>query len=147
MTAPLRERLEALIEHHRQQRSLYESGTIGFILHRDADATLRAVLARLDAVGEPVACSSYFPDEVTDNCIRCGQSQAAHAAPPTREEVVREETDFRFSPRMEGSLDAIDAGLFSGDTFHSAEAVERLRYFMARWEKELASILKLLEPK
>lgn len=27
------------------------------------------------------ACSSYFPDEVTDRCTRCGQSQYAHANP------------------------------------------------------------------
>lgn len=33
-----------------------------------------------EAVAEIPACTSYFPDDVTDNCIRCGRSQDAHAA-------------------------------------------------------------------
>ena len=39
------------------------------------------------ATGTP--CSSYFPDEVTDNCIRCGQSQAAHASAVTSRPEAR----------------------------------------------------------
>lgn len=39
---------------------------------------------------------------------------------------------------IEKLCDHIDAAVFSGDQFFEKEARTRLRFFMARWEKELA---------
>lgn len=44
--------------------------------------------------------------------------------------VLREE--------LESHLDEVDAALFSGDSFEGAPAIARLRYYLARWERELA---------
>ena len=43
----------------------------------------------------------------------------------------------KFEPWAEEAFDQIDAGLFSGDAFHSPEAIQRFRAFMARWERRL----------
>jgi hypothetical protein len=38
---------------------------------------------------------------------------------------------------LEEHLDTIDAAVFSGDAFYEAPAIARLRYYLARWEREL----------
>ena len=40
---------------------------------------------------------------------------------------------------IEDYCDSLDAAVFSGDQFMEVEARTRLRWFMARWEKELQS--------
>ncbi len=52
--------------------------------------------------------------------------------------------DYRFEQWAEDAFDQIDAGVFSGDTFLSAEAIARFREFMARWERELKVFEKIL---
>lgn len=47
---------------------------------------------------------------------------------------------FKFEAWAEQAFDQIDAGVFSGDTFHSAEATARFREFIARWERGLKDI-------
>jgi type IV pilus biogenesis protein CpaD/CtpE len=42
-------------------------------------------------------------------------------------------------PHIEKLCDNIDAAVFSGDQFMEAAARARLRFFMARWEKQLES--------
>lgn len=44
----------------------------------------------------------------------------------------------------ERHFDAIDAGFFSGDTFHSHEAIARAEWYFARWQREIASIKEML---
>jgi len=46
-------------------------------------------------------------------------------------------------PRVEKQLDAIDAAVFSGDTLFTPKAIERLRWYMARWER--ACVDRLLD--
>jgi len=38
-------------------------------------------------------------------------------------------------PEVHPQVDAVDAAVFSGDTFYGAEAIARLRWYMARWER------------
>ena len=45
--------------------------------------------------------------------------------------------EFRFEAWAEKACDQIDAGIFSGDTFHSREAIARLREFLTRWGRGL----------
>jgi hypothetical protein len=40
---------------------------------------------------------------------------------------------------LETHLDAIDAAVFSGDTFLDANARLRLRWYLSRWEKEFVT--------
>jgi hypothetical protein len=40
---------------------------------------------------------------------------------------------------LEVNLDAIDAAVFSGDTFQEANARLRLRWYMSRWEREFVT--------
>lgn len=44
----------------------------------------------------------------------------------------------------EEACDQIDAGFFSGDTFHSEEAIARMEWYMGRWQREIANIRKML---
>lgn len=51
-------------------------------------------------------------------------------------------------PWAEVAIDQIDAGMFSGDTFHSRGAIKRMRYMIARWErglKEAERTVKFME--
>jgi hypothetical protein len=51
-------------------------------------------------------------------------------------------------PWAEVAIDQIDAGMFSGDTFHSRGAINRMRYMLKRWErglKEAESTVKYME--
>ena len=41
---------------------------------------------------------------------------------------------------IEDALDEVDAALFSGDKFHNKESVERLEYFINRWQRGLDEI-------
>ncbi len=43
-------------------------------------------------------------------------------------------------PSNERALDTIDAAVFSGDAFHSPEALSRLEYFLLRWHREAERI-------
>ena len=40
----------------------------------------------------------------------------------------------------EESLDAIDAGFFSGDTFQNAGALAAVEFYIGRWTREIARI-------
>ena len=46
-------------------------------------------------------------------------------------------------PHIEKLCDNIDAAVFSGDQFMQAPARARLRFFMARWEKELQAFERI----
>jgi hypothetical protein len=48
-------------------------------------------------------------------------------------------------PWAERSFDAIDAGFFSADTFHSDAAIARAEWYMARWQREIARIREMLK--
>lgn len=45
----------------------------------------------------------------------------------------------------EGAFDSIDAGVFSGDTFQSAEGLGRMRYYIGRWQRELFPAAKAVD--
>lgn len=45
----------------------------------------------------------------------------------------------KLRPHIEKLCDNIDAAVFTGDQFMEAPARARLRFFMARWEKELVA--------
>lgn len=49
-------------------------------------------------------------------------------------------------PSTERALDEIDAAVFSGDCFHSKAAVERLRFFLGRWDRAATAIEEDLKP-
>jgi hypothetical protein len=40
----------------------------------------------------------------------------------------------------ESACDKIDAGFFTGDTFQSREAVDRIEFYINRWQREIISI-------
>jgi hypothetical protein len=44
----------------------------------------------------------------------------------------------------EKHFDAIDAGFFSGDTFHNEDALKRFEWYVARWQREVVSIRELM---
>ena len=45
---------------------------------------------------------------------------------------------------MENACEEIDAGFFSGDAFHSREAVAEMERYMGRWGLEMESIKHML---
>lgn len=45
---------------------------------------------------------------------------------------------------VENACDEIDAGFFSGDAFHSEEAIARIEWYMGRWQRELVNIKEML---
>lgn len=68
-------------------------------------------------VGE--ACSSYFPDEVTGNCIRCGQSQTAHASARPEEKTTWISVSERFpATRIRVTTCARDGFVYDGYIDH-----------------------------
>lgn len=42
------------------------------------------------------------------------------------------------------AAESIDASFFSGDTFHSKEAVAAIKFYVERWTREIAVIEKTL---
>jgi len=44
----------------------------------------------------------------------------------------------------EDACDEIDAGFFSGDSFHDADALERIEWYMTRWQREIVNIRKIM---
>jgi len=44
----------------------------------------------------------------------------------------------------EEALDSIDAAVFSGDSFHDQEGLDRLEYYMDRWQKEAVAIKAMI---
>lgn len=44
----------------------------------------------------------------------------------------------------EHALNEIDASVFSGDTFHSPEALSRLEWYMARWIGRIVEVREML---
>jgi hypothetical protein len=50
----------------------------------------------------------------------------------------------RLPGHTEKLFDAIDAGFFSGDTFHNEEALKRFDWYIARWRREIVSIREML---
>jgi hypothetical protein len=50
----------------------------------------------------------------------------------------------RLPEHTERHFDAIDAGFFSGDTFHNEEALMRFDWYVARWQREIANIRAML---
>ena len=63
----------------------------------------------------------------------------------TPKEVAHDERTLR--RWAEDALDTIDSGVFSGDTFNSTEAIARLEYYMARWQRELVIKREMLAEK
>lgn len=45
---------------------------------------------------------------------------------------------------VERPCDEIDAAVFSGDILHSAEALARFEWYLARWQREIVNIKRLL---
>ncbi len=45
----------------------------------------------------------------------------------------------------EEACDAIDAGFFSGDSFQNEEAIKRIEWYIARWQREIVEIKKELQ--
>jgi hypothetical protein len=41
-------------------------------------------------------------------------------------------------------FDGIDAGFFSGDTFHNEDSLARLEWYVARWQREVVAIRSML---
>lgn len=51
---------------------------------------------------------------------------------------VPDALDGTFSAQhAESSLDSVDAAVFTGDTFYSEPAMQRLEYYMGRWHREM----------
>jgi len=46
---------------------------------------------------------------------------------------------------MLDACEKIDAGFFSGDTFHDPKIIEQMEYYLGRWQRELKLIKKMLE--
>ena len=42
-------------------------------------------------------------------------------------------------PAVEQAFQEIDAGMFSGDQFHNQEDLDRLKYFIERWDRNVQS--------
>ena len=42
--------------------------------------------------------------------------------------------------RAEEAIDQLDAAIFSGDSFHSDEAIQLLEAALTRWQKELGNL-------
>jgi hypothetical protein len=55
------------------------------------------------------------------------------------------EREGRLPAHTEEYFDAIDAGFFSGDTFHNEDALDRFAWYVARWQREIINIRELLE--
>lgn len=47
------------------------------------------------------------------------------------------------NPATEDACDHIDACFFSGDSFHSPDAIKRIEFYLGRWQRELASIKRI----
>jgi len=45
----------------------------------------------------------------------------------------------------EEACESIDAGFFSGDTFHDEESLKEIEYYLGRWNRETERIKKMLE--
>jgi hypothetical protein len=68
-----------------------------------------------------------------------------HEFPASDFEMVEPEHDeHTLEPWAEEALDQLDAGFFSGDCFHSNEAMARARHYMARWERKMKDISEML---
>lgn len=72
-------------------------------------------------------------------CPSCGRAQGTYGM---TEEAV---PTGRLKPDLEEACDSIDAALFTGDSFRSAEAIERMEWYMRRWQRELAVCKLALE--
>jgi hypothetical protein len=48
-------------------------------------------------------------------------------------------------PSDEEALQTIDAAFFSGDAMHDKENLNRVKYFIERWQKEIKNIEKLID--
>ena len=46
---------------------------------------------------------------------------------------------------LEDSCDEIDASVFSSDSLHDIEAIERFQWYLGRWSREATNIKKSLE--
>ncbi|SIT50465.1 hypothetical protein BN2476_830036 [Paraburkholderia piptadeniae] len=44
----------------------------------------------------------------------------------------------------EDAADSIDAGFFSGDTFNDREALDRIEWYIARWQRQIVNIKAML---
>ena len=45
------------------------------------------------------------------------------------------------------AFDSIDAGFFSGDSFHDADILDEIEKYMERWKREIENIRELLQEK
>ena len=43
------------------------------------------------------------------------------------------------------ACEQIDAGFFSGDTFHSKEALDEIGFYIGRWTRQMAIIQEFLK--
>ncbi len=48
-------------------------------------------------------------------------------------------------PSDEEALDTIDAMIFNGDSLHNAKNLERMQYFIDRWQTQLDVIQEIIE--
>lgn len=50
-----------------------------------------------------------------------------------------------YSKWAEDAFDSIDAGFFSGDIFYNYEALERVEWYLARWQKRMKELRECLD--
>jgi hypothetical protein len=81
-----------------------------------------------------------------DNAREAYEKLAADVLNSAFDNPAEELSVSELRPRIEKLCDNIDAAVFSGDQFMEAPARARLRFFMARWEKELVSWDAIADP-
>jgi hypothetical protein len=68
-------------------------------------------------------------------CPSCGTAQGTYGLKEEEQSVTG---PGQLPPAIEKACDSVDAVLFTGDSFRSAEAIERMEWYMGRWQRELA---------
>lgn len=51
----------------------------------------------------------------------------------------------KMDKQVEEMCDSIDAAVFSGDSLHNREALERFRWYLGRWQRESVVIQESLD--
>jgi hypothetical protein len=84
--------------------------------------------------------------QVLSGCAVRAAAQQLDAGEPVT--VRQEPTAFLESWALENwaehALDQLDAGFFSGDTFHGEGALARVEWYLGRWQREIVNIREML---
>jgi hypothetical protein len=57
-----------------------------------------------------------------------------------RVQDIEDQAPGNMEPWAEEACNEIDAGFFSGDTFHYPESIARIEFYLGRWQRELERI-------